>query len=385
MRRLLLLSVSIIICFSFLAVFPACNKAEKADSGEFTAEEAYDKAKILGFKGTLSEFIELLSGKDGIDGKDGADGKDGLNGKDGANGVDGKDGIDGKDGVDGAPGKDGKDGVNGVDGKDGLNGKDGKDGVDGKNGVDGAKGEQGEAGKDGVGIKDVLITLETDTDGKTYLVFTIILSEGDPIFRKVLQQTESTDKTEVAAETLSVVTPDGESLNFVPVLMVDEKLAYKSINRDFLSLKLTDKDGNTKIIPLETEYLSPVAGRGMRTVAVNYGGAKTSFKAYIAESLTDIQNCAANVSFDGVTLTDEDNNFLAVSRGASFESLKLSAKITFDIAGVDCVFVGTLVSDIPCDIENFSTSFSGRASDITTVTVAIGAAQRKLRFYVYVI
>lgn len=379
MRRLLLLSVSIIICFSFLAVFPACNKAEKADSGEFTAEEAYDKAKILGFKGTLSEFIELLSGKDG------ADGKDGLNGKDGANGVDGKDGIDGKDGADGAPGKDGKDGVNGVDGKDGLNGKDGKDGVDGKNGVDGAKGEQGEAGKDGVSIKDVLITLETDTDGKTYLVFTIILSEGDPIVRKVLQSTESTDKTEVAAETLSVVTPDGESLNFVPVLMVDEKLAYKSINRDFLSLKLADKDGNTKIIPLETEYLSPVAGRGMRTVAVNYGGAKTSFKAYIAESLTDIQNCAANVSFDGVTLTDADNNLLAVSRGATFESLKLSAKITFDIAGVDCVFVGTLVSDIPCDIENFSTSFSGKASDITTVTVAIGAAQRKLRFYVYVI
>lgn len=379
MRRLLLLSVSIIICFSFLAVFPACNKAEKVDSGEFTAEEAYDKAKILGFKGTLSEFIELLSGKDGIDGKDGADGKDGLNGKDGADGVDGKDGLNGKDGADGAPGKDGKDGVNGVDGKDG------KDGVAGKNGVDGAKGEQGEAGKDGVSIKDVLITLETDTDGKTYLVFTIILSEGDPIVRKVLQQTESENKTEVTAETLSVVTPDGENPNFVPVLMVDEKLAYKSINRDFLCLKLTDKDGNTKIIPLETEYLSPAAGTGMRTVAVNYGGAKTSFKAYISESLTDIQNCALNVSFDGVTLTGADKNLLVVSSGATFESLKLSAKITFDIAGKDCVFVGTLGGDISCDIENFSASFSGKASDITTVTVAIGAAQRKLRFYVYVI
>lgn len=376
MRRLLLLSVSIIICFSFLAVFPACNKAEKADSGEFTAEEAYDKAKILGFKGTLSEFIELLSGKDGINGKDGADGKDGLNGKDGANGVDGKDGLNGKDGADGAPGKDG---VNGVDGKDG------KDGVDGKNGVDGAKGEQGEAGKDGVSIKDVLITLETDTDGKTYLVFTIILSEGDPIVRKVLQQTESENKPEVTTGTLSVVTPDGENPNFVPVLMVDEKLAYKPINRDFLCLKLTDKDGNTKIIPLETEYLSPVAGKGMRTVAVIYGGAKTSFKAYIAESLTDIKNCALNVSFDGVTLTGADKNLLVVSSGATFESLKLSAKITFDIADKDCVFVGTLGGDIPCDIENFSASFSGKASDITTVTVAIGAAQRKLRFYVYVI
>lgn len=379
MRRLLLLSVSIIICFSFLAVFPACNKAEKADSGKFTAEEAYDKAKILGFKGTLSEFIELLSGKDGIDGKDGADGKDGLNGKDGANGVDGKDGLNGKDGADGAPGKDGKDGVNGVDGKDG------KDGVDGKNGVDGAKGEQGEAGKDGVSIKDVLITLETDTDGKTYLVFTIILSEGDPIVRKVLQPTESENKPEVTTETLSVVTPEGENPNFVPVLMVDENLAYKPINRDFLSLKLTDKDGNTKIIPLETEYLSPAAGTGMRTVAVIYGGAKTSFKAYISESLTDIQNCALNVSFDGVTLTGADKNLLVVSSGATFESLKLSAKITFDIAGKDCVFVGSLVSDIPCDIENFSASFSGKASDITTLTVAIGAAQRKLRFYVYVI
>ncbi len=379
MRRLLLLSVSIIICISFLAVFPACNKAEKADSGEFTAEEAYDKAKILGFKGTLSEFIELLSGKDGIDGKDGADGKDGIDGKDGANGVDGKDGLNGKDGADGAPGKDGADGAPGKDGKDGVNG------VDGKNGVDGAKGEQGEAGKDGVSIKDVLITLETDTDGKTYLVFTIILSEGDPIVRKVLQPTESENKIEVAAETLSVVTPDGENPNFVPVLIVDEKLAYKSINRDFLSLKLTDKDGNTKIIPLETEHLSPVAGTGMRTVAVIYGGAKTSFKAYILENITDIANCAVNVSFDGVTLTGADKNLLVVSHGATFESLKLSAKITFDIAGKDCVFVGSLVSDIPCDIENFSASLSGKASDITTLTVAIGAAQRKLRFYVYVI
>lgn len=379
MRRLLLLSVSIIICFSVLAVFPACNKAEKADSGEFTAEEAYDKAKILGFKGTLSEFIELLSGKDGTDGKDGIDGKDGLNGKDGANGIDGKDGLNGKDGADGAPGKDGKDGVNGVDGKDG------KDGVDGKNGVDGAKGEQGEAGKDGVSIKDVLIKVETDTDGKTYLVFTIILSEGDPIVRKVLQPTESENKPEVTTETLSVVTPDGENPNFVPVLMVDKKLAYKSINRDFLCLKLTDKDGNTKIIPLEPEYLSPAAGTGMRTVAVIYGGARTSFKAYISESLTAIQNCAVNVSFDGVTLTGADKNLLVVSSGTSFESLKLSAKITFDIAGKDCVFVGTLVGDIPCDIENFSASFSGKASDITTLTVAIGAAQRKLRFYVYVI
>lgn len=364
MRRLLLLSVSIIICFSFIAVFPACNKAEKADSGEFTAEEAYDKAKILGFKGTLSEFIELLSGKDG------ADGKDGLNGKDGA---------------DGAPGKDGKDGVDGAPGKDGVNGVDGKDGVDGKNGVDGAKGEQGEAGKDGVSIKDVLITLETDTDGKTYLVFTIILSEGNPIVRKVLQPTESENKTEVVAETLSVVTPDGENPNFVPVLMVDEKLAYKPINRDFLCLKIAGSDGNTKIIPLETEYLSPVAGTGMRTVAVIYGGAKTSFKAYILENLTDIANCAVDVSFDDVTLTGEDKNLLVVSSGATFESLKLSAKITFDIASKDCVFVGSLVSDIPCDIENFSASFSGKASDITTVTVAIGAAQRKLRFYVYVI
>ncbi|HBK02729.1 MAG TPA: hypothetical protein DDY77_06860 [Clostridiales bacterium] len=370
MKKILLAIVAVVVCFSFLAFLPACNDKSASDSGGFTAEEAYDKAKILGFKGSLDEFIELLSGKDGVDGKDGADGAPGKDG------VDGKDGIDGKDGVDGAPGADGKDGV------DGINGADGKDGVDGEKGE---QGEQGEAGKDGVGIKDVLITLETDTDGKTYFVFTIILSEGDPIVRKVLQQTESENKPEAAAGALSVVTPDGEKPDFVPVLMVDEKLAYKSINRDFLCLKLTDKDGNAKMIPLETEYLSPASGTGMRTIAVNYGGAKTSFKAYIAESLTDIQNCAANVSFDGVTLMGADNNLLIVSSGATFESLKLSAKIAFYIAGVDCVFVGTLVGDIPCDIENFSTSFSGKASDITTVTVTIGAAQKKLKFYVYVI
>ena len=370
MKKILLAIVAVVVCFSFLTFLPACNDKSASDSGGFTAEEAYDKAKILGFKGTLDEFIELLSGKDGENGKDGADGKDG---KDGA---DGKNGIDGRDGIDGAPGKDGKDGV------DGINGADGKDG---EKGEQGEAGKDGKDGKDGVSIKDVLITLETDTDGKTYLVFTIILSEGDPIVRKVLQSTESSDKPEVTAETLSVVTPDGESLNFVPVLMVDEKLAYKSINRDFLSLKLTDKDGNAKIIPLETEYLSPAAGTGMRTVAVNYGGAKTSFKAYIAESLSTIENCAANVSFDGVTLTGADKNLLVVSSGTSFESLKLSAKITFDIADENCVFVGTLGGDIPCDVENFSTSLSGKASGITTVTVSIGAARKTLKFYVYVI
>ncbi len=82
-----------------------------------------------------------------------------------------------------------------------MNGKDGKDGVDGKKTeLTERKANKAKRGKDGVGIKDVLITLETDTDSKTYLVFTIILSEGDPIVRKVLQSTESTDKPEVAAE-----------------------------------------------------------------------------------------------------------------------------------------------------------------------------------------
>ena len=71
----------------------------------YTVETAYKKASELGYAGSLEEFIQMISGKDGQDGKDGADGKDGVDGKDG---MDGKDGVDGKDGMDGMDGMDGR-------------------------------------------------------------------------------------------------------------------------------------------------------------------------------------------------------------------------------------------------------------------------------------
>ena len=65
---------------------------------------AYEIAIENGFVGTVSEWLESLKGRDGIDGKDGLPGKDG---KDGADGLPGKDGTNGKDGKDGRNGKDG--------------------------------------------------------------------------------------------------------------------------------------------------------------------------------------------------------------------------------------------------------------------------------------
>ena len=56
----------------------------------YTVEAAYEKASELGYAGSLEEFIQMISGKDG---QDGVDGKDGIDGKDGA---DGKDGMDGR-------------------------------------------------------------------------------------------------------------------------------------------------------------------------------------------------------------------------------------------------------------------------------------------------
>ena len=166
------------------------------DKNRVTFLSAYTEAQNLGFEGTLEEFIEFISGKDGADGiginsmfiddngdllvilsdgsnvncgkVKGSDGKDGIDGvtptieisSDGywiINGVKteykaiGVDGTDGKDGVDGVTptieiSSDGYWVINGVkteykaigaDGTDGKDGADGSDGTDGKDGVDG--------------------------------------------------------------------------------------------------------------------------------------------------------------------------------------------------------------------------------------------------------
>ena len=80
-------------------------------------QSAYELAVQEGFTGSLSEWLQSLHGRDGVDGKNGTDGRDGIDGKDGRDGTDGKDGADGRDGING---KDGKDGRDGADGKDGT-------------------------------------------------------------------------------------------------------------------------------------------------------------------------------------------------------------------------------------------------------------------------
>lgn len=53
------------------------------NDGALDGKSAYQIAVDDGFKGTESEWLESLKGKDGINGKDGLNGKDGVNGKDG--------------------------------------------------------------------------------------------------------------------------------------------------------------------------------------------------------------------------------------------------------------------------------------------------------------
>lgn len=64
--------------------FAGCNKQENGgsvnDKPYYDTATVYAQAQDLGYKGTLEEFIEMISGKDG---KDGADGKDGDKGADG--------------------------------------------------------------------------------------------------------------------------------------------------------------------------------------------------------------------------------------------------------------------------------------------------------------
>lgn len=142
------LTMIFVICLLVVTAFclSACNGDKDDDKNKidfandtFTVESAYAQAQGMGFEGTLDEFIEMLSGKNGTDGigiktiKVDENGNLSVTlsndltidcGK--VRGADGKPGENGKDGVDGKPGENGKDGTNG---KDGVNGKDGYDGL----------------------------------------------------------------------------------------------------------------------------------------------------------------------------------------------------------------------------------------------------------------
>ncbi len=85
------------------------------DPNQVSFETAYAKAQSLGFTGTLQEFIELISGKNGENGKDGLGIANTLVNKDGNLIIYYTDGtwvncgkVVGEDGKDGTPGKDGQ-------------------------------------------------------------------------------------------------------------------------------------------------------------------------------------------------------------------------------------------------------------------------------------
>ncbi|MBQ7355822.1 MAG: leucine-rich repeat protein, partial [Clostridia bacterium] len=192
-----------------LFVFASCNgdgggdgeSGGAFDPNNVTMMSAYAEAQELGFEGTLEEFIELISGKDGAAGKPGADGKDGvgisnvlLDSKGSlivvlSNGTTidcGKVvGSDGKDGVDGITptveiSDDGYWVINGVKtdykaiGTDGTNGTDGitptvEISDDGYWVINGVKSEHKAIGTDGVngtnGTDGVTPAIEISDDG----------------------------------------------------------------------------------------------------------------------------------------------------------------------------------------------------------------------------
>ena len=198
-RKLLLAALLSVATAACAAGFAACGGFDNTDAdkphgeehltwGEvYTISAAYDKAQELGYTGTLEEFIEAISGKDGAPGRDGQDGQDGQNGEDGLSAyeiyikyhpeyegtekewIENLKGQNGQDGQDGAPGQDGQDGENGLSAYEiyikyhpeyegteeewieSLKGQNGQDGQDG------APGQDGQDGEDGTGIVKVYI------------------------------------------------------------------------------------------------------------------------------------------------------------------------------------------------------------------------------------
>ena len=77
-------------------------------------KSAYEIAVENGFKGSESEWLASLAGKDGKDGEDGEKGEKGDAGDRGLTGWNGEDGKDGKDGAKGDTGEKGEDGKDAV-------------------------------------------------------------------------------------------------------------------------------------------------------------------------------------------------------------------------------------------------------------------------------
>ena len=170
MKKKLFISIMVIVMASACAFgLSACgNNSDSADrwGNVYTLETAYATAKDLGYSGTLEEFIESISGKDG---------KDGLGVTEALINNDGELIIVFSNGTTKNLGK--------VVAKDGADGKDGENGLSAfeiykkyhpdytgteQDWLESLKGTDGNDGKDGVGIKYAYI----NSDGELILVLT---------------------------------------------------------------------------------------------------------------------------------------------------------------------------------------------------------------------
>ena len=74
-RKILVALLAISACVSGAFGLAACDKGNDETHGEwgtdYSVQSAYALAKDLGYTGSLEEFIETISGKDGANGKDG--------------------------------------------------------------------------------------------------------------------------------------------------------------------------------------------------------------------------------------------------------------------------------------------------------------------------
>ncbi len=135
-KNVLLLSILLVGLLILVALILNLTQGGFWIISGMNGKNAYELAVENGFVGTRQEWLDSLSGTNGVNGTDGKNGKSAYE-------IACDNGFVGS--VEewllslqfGEKGEDGKDGVNGINGKDGKNGRDGVDGKDGL-GIDGA-------------------------------------------------------------------------------------------------------------------------------------------------------------------------------------------------------------------------------------------------------
>lgn len=280
MKRKFLTFLLALGCVFSLGAITACgNFGNAANSGSsveqnvFTMQTAYMKAQELGYEGSLEEFIQSISGKDGEAGKDGVGIANISVNQTGELVVVFSNGITVNLGS--IKGQDGKDGV-GVKSVEIIDNElvftlsDGSvinlGNVVGADGQDGENGSNGESGKDGVGISSVQI----NDDGTATVYYTNGMSENIGKIVGEKGDVGDTGATGVGISAASIVDgnliitfADNTSINCGKVVGEDGKdgvdgedgkdgvseFCVKSIKRtDSGELMITFTDGKTQTI-----------------------------------------------------------------------------------------------------------------------------------------